>query len=136
MTFGGPMLFAGRSIQHQLTLAMLAAGITVVTSAGTDGPPAMTGGSPGTGFGSLTVGAASTAVHERVLRDLQLGPGMGAISRPTTHPQTAYFSSRGPTADGRLDPDILANGFASYVHAYVALTAGGVVVNCRAPGAR
>jgi hypothetical protein len=95
----------------------------------------MTGGSPGTGFGSLTVGAASTAVHERVLRDVQYGTGVGAIYRPTTHTQTAYFSARGPTADGRLDPDILANGFASYVHAYAALTATNPpqVVDCREP---
>jgi hypothetical protein len=135
MSLGGPTLFAGRSDQDQLTLAMLDAGITVVTSAGNDGPPAMTGGSPGTGFGSLTVGAASTAVHERVLRDVQFGTGVGADYRPTTHTQTAYFSARGPTADGRLDPDIIANAFASYVHAYVALTAQGAVVDCREPGA-
>ena len=41
------------------------------TAAGNDGFGAMTGGSPGTGIGSLTVGASSTPVHERVLRDLQ-----------------------------------------------------------------
>ena len=49
--------------------------------------------------------------------------------------QTAYFSSRGPTADGRIDPDITANGFASYVHAYLALTAPGGLADCREPGA-
>ena len=118
MSLGGPTLFAGRDIEDQLTLAMLDVGITVVTSAGNDGFAAMTGGSPGTGFGSLTVGAANTAVHERVLRDIQFGPGVGAIYRPTTHTQTAYFSSRGPTADGRIDPDLSANGVASFTQAF------------------
>ena len=136
MSLGGPTLFAGREVMDQLTLAMLDVGITVVTSAGNDGPAAMTGGSPGTGFGSLTVGAASTAVHERVLRDVQFrATGFGAIYRPTTHAQTALFSSRGPTADGRIDPDIIANGFADYVHAYLARDATGQLVDCREPGA-
>ena len=135
MSLGGPTLFAGRDFEDQLTLAMLDAGITVVTSAGNNGFAAMTGGSPGTGLGSLTVAAANTAVHERVLRDVQFGTGVGAIYRPTAHAQTAYFSSRGPTADGRIDPDISANGFASYVHAYLALTSEGGPVDCREPGA-
>jgi hypothetical protein len=133
MSLGGPTLFAGRDIEDQLTLAMLDVGITVVTSAGNDGFAAMTGGSPGTGFGSLTVGAASTSVHERVLLDLQFGTGVGALIRPTTHAQTAFFSSRGPTADGRIDPDIVANGDWSYVYAYVALDAFGAPVDCREP---
>jgi hypothetical protein len=106
-----------------------------VAAAGNDGFAAMTGGSPGTGFGTLTVGAANSVVHERVLRDIQFGLGAGALYRPTTHTQTAYFSSRGPTADGRIDPDLVANGFASYVQAYTALTAAGALVDCREPGA-
>jgi subtilisin family serine protease len=136
MSLGGPTMFAGRDIEDQLTLAMLDVGITLVTSAGNNGPAAMTGGSPGTGFGSLTVAAASTSVHERILADLRFGPGAGEIYRPTSHAQTAYFSSRGPTADGRIDPDISANGVNSYVHAYLALTASGALADCREPGAR
>ena len=135
MSLGGATLFAGRDVEDQLTLAMLEVGITIVTSAGNDGPAAMTGGSPGTGFGSLTVGAASTAPHDRILADLQYGPGAGEIYRPTTHAQTANFSSRGPTADGRLDPDITANGVNSFVQAYLALTAAGGLADCREPGA-
>jgi subtilisin family serine protease len=135
MSLGGPTLFAGRDITDQLTLAMLDAGITVVVAAGNDGQAAMTGGSPGTGFGSLTVGAANTAVHERVLRDNQFGFGAGNVYRASAHDQTAYFSARGPTADGRLDPDIVANGFASFGQAFVALTAAGGVVDCREPAA-
>ncbi len=135
MSLGGPTLFAGRNVEDQLTLAMLEVGITLVTSVGNSGPAAMTGGSPGTGFGSLTTGAASTAEHDRVLADLQFGAGAGEVFRPTTHAQTAYFSSRGPTADGRNDPDITANGVNSFVQAYLALTATGGLADCREPGA-
>jgi subtilisin family serine protease len=135
MSLGGPTLFAGRDIEDQLTVAMLDVGITLVTSAGNSGHAAMTGGSPGTGFGSLNVAAASSSVHDRILADLQFGPGAGEIYRPTTHAQTAYFSSRGPTADGRIDPDISANGVNSFVHAFLALTATGALADCREPGA-
>ena len=114
MSLGGPTLYAGRDLEDQLTQEMLKVGITIVTSAGNDGFAAMTGGSPGTGLGSLTVGAANDAVHERILRDLQFGAGVGSLYHPSTHIQTADFSSRGPTADGRYDPDILANGYANF----------------------
>ena len=135
MSLGGPTLYAGRDIEDQLTLAMLDVGITIVAATGNDGHAAMTGGSPGSGFGSLTVAAANTAVHERVLRDNQFGLGAGEVFRPTTHTQTAYFSSRGPTADGRIDPDITANGFASFTRAFTGLTVTGGLVDCREPGA-
>jgi hypothetical protein len=114
MSLGGPTLFAGRDVEDELTREMVKAGITLAVSAGNDGFAAMTGGSPGTGFASLTVGAASTPAHERVLRDLQLGLGGGILYRPFGGIQTADFSSRGPTADGRFDPELVANGFASF----------------------
>ncbi len=114
MSLGGPTLFAGRDIEDQLTRELLAVGITIVTSAGNDGFAAITGGSPGTGLGSLTTGAANTAVHERVLRDVQFGFGIGELYRASTHIQTADFSARGPTADGRRDPELVANGYASF----------------------
>jgi hypothetical protein len=114
MSLGGPTLFAGRDLEDELTRKMLREGITLVTSAGNDGFAAMTGGSPGTGIGSLTVGAASTAIHERVLRDVQFGVGIGELYRPFGPTQTAYFSSRGPTADGRYDPEMTANGFGTF----------------------
>ena len=94
---------------------MLAAGIVVITSAGNEGYAAMTGASPGTGLGSVAVGASTPPKHERILRDLQSGPGTGIDFRPTEHIQMASFSSRGPTADGRPGVDIVANGFASFV---------------------
>ena len=133
MSLGGPTLFAGSDEEDLLTLKMLEVGITLVTSAGNDGFAAMTGGSPGTGRGSLTIGASSTPVHERVLRDLQIGVGLGVLYRPFNGVQTAYFSSRGPTADGRFDPELSANGFASYVNAFAGVVAG-QLVSCGAPG--
>ena len=114
MSLGGPTLFAARDLEDQLTRTMIDVGIVLAASAGNDGFAAMTGGSPGTGLGSLTVGAANTFKHERILRDLQFGIGIGLLYRPTTHIQTADFSSRGPTADGRIDPDLTANGCATY----------------------
>jgi hypothetical protein len=113
MSLGGPTLFAARDLEDQLTLKMIDVGIVLAVSAGNDGFAAMTGSSPGTGLGSLTVGAANNVKHERILRDMNR-IGTGEVWRPTTHIQTADFSSRGPTADGRVDPDLTANGFAIY----------------------
>jgi hypothetical protein len=132
MSLGGSTLNAGRDITDQLTLEMLDAGITLVTSAGNDGFAALTGGSPGTGIGSLTVGASSTPVHERVLRDNQFGFGIGPLYRPFDGVQTADFSARGPTADGRLDPDLSANGVGSYVNVFAAVV-GGQLTSCGNP---
>ncbi len=115
MSLGGPTLFAGGDLEDQMTQAMLDAGIVVVVSAGNSGFAGMTIGSPGSGKGSLTVGAVNTAAHERILRDIQYGLGIGELFRPTDHLQMAYFSSRGPNADGRNDPDVVSMGFATFV---------------------
>src|SRR5262249_10786982 len=81
------------------------------------------------------VGASSTPVHERVLRDLQFGTGVGALFRPFDGIQTVDFSSRGPTADGRFDPDTSANGLASYTAVFAALDNTGAIVSCGSPAA-
>jgi len=120
MSLGGATLYAGRDLEDEVTQAFLEHDIVLVTSAGNAGPSGTTGGSPGTGFGSLTVGASSSAVHERILRDLGYGPGIGARYRPFADTQMSYFSSRGPTADGRVDPELVANGFASYGQGFAA----------------
>jgi hypothetical protein len=114
MSLGGGTLVAGRDLEDQLTLQMIQAGMTIVTSSGNDGPGALTIGTPGTGYAALTVGAASTAAHERVLRDLQFGLGIGDLWRPFSGLQTATFSSRGPTPDGRVQVAVSANGFATF----------------------
>jgi len=110
MSLGGGTLFAGRDLEDQLTEKMLKEGMVLATSTGNDGFGAMTGGSPGSGLGSLTVGASSNPAHERIVADIFYFPGAGELYRPTSHVQTASFSSRGPTADGRYDPDLVANG--------------------------
>ncbi|HWM90290.1 MAG TPA: S8 family serine peptidase [Thermoanaerobaculia bacterium] len=115
MSLGGGTLFSGRDLEDQLTLEMNKVGITVVVSAGNDGPAAMTVGSPGTGYPALTVAAAATAAHERVLRDVQFGLGIGSLWRPFSGLQTATFSSRGPIPDGRVGVAISANGLATFV---------------------
>jgi hypothetical protein len=114
MSLGGATLFAGRELDELLTLKMLEVGIAPAISAGNEGFGAMTAAGPGDGIGALGVAAANEAAHERVLRDVQSGVGIGVLYRPTTHTQTAFFSSRGPTADGRFKPDIIANGFATF----------------------
>jgi hypothetical protein len=114
MSLGGHTLYAGRDLEDELTQAFLQRDIVLVVASGNAGPSGTTNGSPATGFGALTVGASSSAVHERILRDLQRGPGGGLLFRPFGGTQTAYFSSRGPNADGRPDPDVVANGFGSF----------------------
>lgn len=112
LSLGGPTLFPSGDIEDRLINQLVRAGITVVASAGNEGFAAITGASPGAALASLTVGAASSALHERILRDLQESPGTGIAFRPTDFLQVAEFSSRGPTADGRSDPDVLTNGVA------------------------
>lgn len=115
MSLGGPTLFPGLNVEDMLTRKMLMSGITLVTSAGNEGAAALTTSSPSTGVGALSVGAANTPVHERVLGDLQFGPGVGIMLRPNNTIQVAQFSSRGPVADGRVGVDLVANGYASFV---------------------
>jgi subtilisin family serine protease len=114
MSLGGITLFAGHELEDLLVLELLKEGVAVVSSAGNEGFTAMTGGSPGTSVASLTVGATITPQHERILRDLQYGLGMGELFRPNDILQTAFFSSRGPTADGRAGVQLMANGFAAF----------------------
>ncbi len=135
MSLGGATLFAGHEVQEEMTEALRDVGIFVAAAAGNGGFGAMTVESPGSGFGALRVAAANTPVHERVLRDNQLGFGAGLLYRPSNEIQTAYFSSRGPIADGRTGPQIIANGFASYTNAFAALSSAGALVSCGSPTA-
>ena len=125
MSFGGLTAFAGRDEFDQLLHEALAAGIVPVAAAANDGPAAMTVTSPGTSFAALTVGAIDAAPTDRVWEDLDFGLGIGLLSRPSNHLQAAYFSSRGPTADGRLDPDLAALGLGNlHIAAYAETTTG------------
>ena len=69
-----------------------AAGLVVAAAAGNEGPGTCTVGSPGAAANALTVGAIADT------------SGTGFAQ--------AYFSSRGPTADGRIKPDVSAPGVA------------------------
>ena len=106
-------LHPGHDLFEQAADEMVRRGVVVVTSAGNAGPGGLTIGSPGSSYASLDVGAVSLAHNERILRDLQYGPGIGALYRPFDGPETALFSSRGPIPDGRPGPDVTASGFAS-----------------------
>ena len=66
-------------------------GIVVVTSAGNAGPFSPSLGAPSDAFNILAVGSVTA---------------QGAISS---------FSSRGPTADGRIKPEVVARGSSTYV---------------------
>jgi subtilisin family serine protease len=114
MSLGGPTVAAGRDLSDQAVDALLAHDIVPVIAAGNAGPSSLTVGSPGSAASAITVGAASLPHNERILRRVQFGPVQGSLYRPFLGVQTAYFSSRGPNADGRRDPDVVANGFASF----------------------
>ncbi|HYE77314.1 MAG TPA: S8 family serine peptidase, partial [bacterium] len=73
-----------------------AAGLLVVVAAGNQGPGKCTVGAPGAAAGALTVGAMAD---------------FGAMGEPEPNGYHQYFgSSRGPTADGRIKPDISGPG--------------------------
>lgn len=111
MSLGGGTGYAGNDLDDLLTEVAVANDIVIVNSAGNEGFAAMTGGSAGTGRGTLTSGAASLAGHERIISDLFFfGPGSGPFYRPDDDPQVAGFSSRGPTADGRYSTNAIAPG--------------------------
>lgn len=110
MSLGGPTLAPGSDIENAAINALIASDIVPVISAGNDGPATLTVGSPGSAIAALTVGAASLAHNERIGARLRFGPVNGSLFRPFLGTQTAYFSSRGPNADGRVDPDVSSNG--------------------------
>jgi serine protease AprX len=94
--------------------ALLQADIVPVISAGNSGPSTITIGDPGSTGGAVTVGAASLPVNRRISNRLMFGPSFGPLVNPSPGAQTAFFSSRGPTPDGRLDPDVIASGDSSF----------------------
>jgi len=124
LSLGGSTVNAGRDLFDQEVDYMLSKNIVPVVAVGNTGPSSLTVSSPGSAVGALTVGAASLARNERIFRRLQYGPVVGALYRPFMGTQTADFSSRGPNADGRGDPDVTANGVACFGQGYAASPLG------------
>lgn len=124
MSLGGPTTYAGRWINDEMINKLLAADIVPVVSMGNEGFSTITGGAPGTAMGALTVGAAATPQNEWIYRAQFSSPcSTAALSvlhscatswRPDSSIQIADFSSRGPTHDGRLKPDVIAAGAYSF----------------------
>jgi serine protease AprX len=81
----------------------VAAGIVATIAAGNNGPAACTVASPGDAANAITVGAMADT-----------GPSASGCSRSACRDgfREAYFSSRGPTFDGRIKPDVSAPGVA------------------------
>jgi subtilisin family serine protease len=114
MSLGGGTVFDGRDLEDQVVDYATSVGITVVTSNGNEGPASMTTGSPGTANTAISVGAAANPINTRIFWDLNYFTehflGLGDLLFISETPQIYAFSSRGPTSDGRLKPDISATG--------------------------
>ena len=111
MSLGGPTLYDGRDPMDKLIDYASSLGITVVVAAGNNGPASMTITSPGTSNTAITVAAAADPVHTRVFWDYYYNYlGIGYYLYRSDEMQIIYFSSRGPTSDGRLKPTVSATG--------------------------
>jgi len=110
MSLGGASLADGKTMQEKLVDAATDAGITVVISAGNDGPAPTTVGAPGTAYSAVTVAAATDTVHTRIYWEYFEGPGAGTTLYGADELRISDFSGQGPLADGRTGPDITATG--------------------------
>jgi len=111
MSLGGPTLYDGRDPMDKLIDYASSLGITVVVAAGNSGPASMTVTSPGTSNTAITVAAVADPIHTRVFWDYYYGYlGIGYYLYRSDEMQIIYFSSRGPTSDGRLKPTVGATG--------------------------
>lgn len=108
MSLGSTGSSDGTDSTSQLLNKAAAAGIVPVVAAGNSGPARYTIGSPAAAADAITVGAMAD-------------PGEKGFSQ-------ASFSSRGPTADGRVKPDISSPGVnitsakANSTNGYVAMS--------------
>ena len=91
MSLGSAGSSDGTDSLSQTVNSATTAGITIVVAAGNEGPGDYTIGSPAAADKAITVGAAADV-------------GENGFN-------IASFSSRGPTADGRIKPDIMAPGY-------------------------
>jgi subtilisin family serine protease len=115
LSFGTSTTNAGHTELEQELDVMIAKDILPVVAAGDGGASSLTISSPATSFSALSVGATSPSANDRLQNDVNpsingCASPCGSLERPTTHTQTAVFSSRGPTADGRVLPHVMAAG--------------------------
>ena len=113
MSLGRRTLFAGGNFDLFVDV-LLDHDILPVVAVGNSGNSSLTIASPASALESLSAGAASVVHQERIAADLifnEFGVGIGSFVRPFEGTQTASFSSRGPNADGRIDPLVIADGF-------------------------
>jgi serine protease AprX len=99
LSLGGGGCSDGTDVLSDAAEAAIAAGLVVVVGAGNFGPGPCTIWSPGAAPNVITVGA---------MADTGVQPGPDPDSIPGFN--LASFSSRGPTADGRIKPDLVAPG--------------------------
>ncbi len=98
MSLGTSLPSDGQDAISQSVNSAVAAGKVVVVAAGNAGDEPMTVGSPGAASGAITVGAVA-----------EWSAPVGAPN----HSDGVYlapFSSRGPTVDGRIKPDVASPG--------------------------
>ena len=124
LSLGGPTNAAARELDDEAVEALINADIVPVVAAGNDGHSSVTTGSPSTSFAALTVGSANDHRHEQIFRAQFSAPcattplamvlACAQSYRPDTNVQISEFSSRGPTHDGRIDPDVVAVGAFNY----------------------
>ena len=113
MSLGRRTLLAGGNFDLFVDV-LLDHDILPVVAVGNAGNSSLTIASPASALESLSAGAASVVHQERIAADLifnEFGVGIGSFVRPFEGTQTASFSSRGPNADGRIDPLVIADGF-------------------------
>ncbi|MEM2780841.1 MAG: S8 family serine peptidase, partial [Candidatus Bathyarchaeia archaeon] len=119
MSLGGGIGADGEDPEDLLVDAATEAGITVVAAAGNEGPALLRVASPGSAKTAITVGAAMDPIHEWVFGDIYFwdyygypaGNGLGdEWWYPHDYLAVVDFSSRGPSADGRLKPEVVATG--------------------------
>jgi len=118
LSLGVSTIYAGRGMLDRSVDALLQAGIVPVVSAGNTGPSSLTIASPGSSMSALTVGGFTSAANDRILAELIFGPGTGGLYHPSSGTQTAWFSSRGPNANGRLDPDVVVSALGNFAQGY------------------
>ncbi len=113
MSFGRRTFNPGQGFLQSLVDTLLDYDILPVAAVGNSGPSAATTASPAASIETLAVAAGSVPHQERIIADVACGasPGFGSMFRPFDGTQTANFSSRGPNADGRPGPDVIAAGF-------------------------